>query len=210
MNEIEKSFAEEVREKKRVGRNVHAKTGKRGYVGKMRTASDLLQGKARKDYEASSPVEVSSVYDYVMPLEEFKGLPKSKRMTTMYEYRKRHTVKDIAASWDTSTGNVYYMCRALGIAKTVKDEQAAPKVDESAGRDDDARGASQSSVNDVRQENAAGRRQAAITPPIDEPVIGFHMAGEFLGKDVVQKIRALSMMTCEDRKYRIDIKLAEL
>ena len=77
MNEIEKTWNEEVREKKRAASGVRGKKGKRGYVGTMRTPVDLMtSAKERRAYEGTTPVKASVVDPPIalVPHEEFKKM----------------------------------------------------------------------------------------------------------------------------------------
>ena len=49
ISEEEKLFHNEVREKKKAASGVHSKTGKKGYVGRMRFPSDILNRTEKKD-----------------------------------------------------------------------------------------------------------------------------------------------------------------
>lgn len=99
----------------------------------MRTPADLLTGKDRRDYESSSPVSVSSVYDSVMPLDEFKALPKAKKMIALHEYKRRFTANEIALKWNLSPKSVYYYYRVyLKDSPTSKEKTDAKAVSDNA------------------------------------------------------------------------------
>ena len=51
ISEEEKLFHNEVREKKKAASGVHHKTGKKGYVGRMRFPSDILNRTEKKRYK---------------------------------------------------------------------------------------------------------------------------------------------------------------
>lgn len=130
MNETEKLFNEDLRDKKKAARGVHSRKGKLGRIGAggMRTPADLLTGKERRDYESPSPVSVSSVYDTVMPLDEFKALPRAKKMVALHEYKRRFTANDIALRWNLSPKSVYYYYRVYLKDSPSLEEKTAPEA----------------------------------------------------------------------------------
>lgn len=92
-------FTEDVREKK-----ITANAGKsRVYRPKRDKGvtfySDMLRGKAKKEYTKAGELIITSPYDKIMPLEEYKSYDKEKRIIALTEMLKRHSRKDIADAW---------------------------------------------------------------------------------------------------------------
>lgn len=193
MNEFEKVFNEEVRDKKRTANGVHGKTGKRGFVGTMRTPADLLKGKERRQYEGTSPVTVSNIYDRIIPHDEFKSLSRKKKMILLYEYKKRFSAKEIAEKWDISDKTVYYYYRAYGVTNESK-----PVYDTEEGSPNQ----SVSTKDEPPCEN--------LHPTLPATECSFVMAGEFDGQSLGKKLGGLSYMMSDSLKYQVEIRIKEL
>lgn len=191
MNTIEKTFHEEVREKKLAASGVHGKTGKRGYVGTVKTPADLLKGKKRKEYEGTSPVSVSSIYDEVVSLDEFKALSRNKKMIYLHEYRKRFTAKNLADMWGISDKTVYYYFRSYGMDKSKRETSAKkePAVLPSDSLD-----------------------QPSLSSESNQPspdACVFLMKGDYDGSIVSKKLEGLSLMTMDSGRYHVEIRISE-
>ncbi|MDN4471346.1 helix-turn-helix domain-containing protein [Gordonibacter sp. RACS_AR68] len=193
LNDFEKAFNEEVRDKKRTANGVHGRTGKRGYVGAVKTPADLLKGKERRQYEGTSPVTVSSIYDHIIPHDEFKSLSRKKKMILLYEYKKRFTAKEIAEKWDISDKTIYYYYRAYGVTSG---DNPAP---------------------DAEEQQSSQAKEAADTSPSENippalPAIecSFVMTGKYDGQSLGKKLGGLSYMMGDHLKYQVEIRIKEL
>lgn len=180
-----------MRDKKKAARGVHSLKGKRGLVGSVKTPADLLTGKAKREYEGTSEVVTSSVYDRIMPFGEFKALPRSKRMVTLYEYRKRFKTAQIADAWQMTPNNVHYQYRSLGVGNPNKAEKAA------AGEKPTA--------------TAAGKAAVASTAAVfADDQCDVRISGKLTGRDLARKLNGLAMMALEDAAYELDLRFTEL
>lgn len=122
MGYIERVFYNDVAEKKRTARGIHAMTGKRGYVGKMIMPSDYMNRKDKKEYTRSGDVMVTNFYDDIsnVPSREeleikFKADPEGTRkmLTTIKEI---HTWGNLAKHWGYGgTGSVATIWKKYGI-----------------------------------------------------------------------------------------------
>lgn len=179
--------------------------GKRGLVGSVKTPADLLTGKARKEYEGTSEVTTSSIYDHIMPFQEFKQLPKAKRMVTLYEYRKRFKTSEIARAWETSVTNVHYHFRALGVENPEKRAQ----IDSAAGKPSEAK------TVDKRESSAPkadhGSTEAASpSPPLGDNRCDVRLCGRYRGAELARKLQGIALMALEDGQYELDLHFTEL
>lgn len=104
ITEAQREFAAEVREKKRAASGVHARTGKRGYVGKMYLPFELLRGKEKRAYKKNGKVRT---YKMIMDLEAFKALDKDGRKKHLEEILPNYTQQQIKNKWGIRDLNYY-------------------------------------------------------------------------------------------------------
>lgn len=180
-----------MREKKLAASGVHGKTGKRGYVGTVKTPADLLKGKKRKEYEGTSPVIVSSIYDEVVSLDEFKALPRNKKMIYLHEYRKRFTAKNLADMWGISDKTVYYYFRSYGMDK--------PKSETNTKKEPTALPSDPLDQPSLSSESSKPSPDACV----------FLMKGDYDGSIVSKKLEGLSLMTMDSGRYHVEIRISE-
>lgn len=191
-DQVQEVYEEELRDKRKAARGVHSLKGKRGLVGSVKTPADLLTGRERREYEGTSEVVTSSVYDRIMPFGEFKALPRSKRMVTLYEYRKRFKTAQIADAWQTTPNNVHYQYRSLGVGNPNKAKKAAGKGKPAAAK-------------------AAGEAAAASAAAVfADDQCDVRISGKLTGRDLARKLNGLAMMALEDASYELDLRFTEL
>lgn len=121
-SEAEKLFNQEVRDKKRTASGVHSKTGKRGYVGKMRFPSDIMSRKEKYNYRKAGKVVTTQLYDEIIPIEEFEQLEKYERKNRMAYWRNVYTNKEITQAMGIHNNRYYKIVAELELPK-------APRVD---------------------------------------------------------------------------------
>ena len=195
MNQYEKSFKEEVREKKRTGKGVRSKTGKQGRVrGGVKTPADLLTGKDKKEYTQSSPVTTSNIYyDKIMSLQEFKQLPKNRKMLVLDAYRKRFSARELAKAWALATpSSVYYYYRSYLSSPAEKTAEGAGKPSRDISSNDKA------SV----ENKAAGHPDSKCA---------FVMQGEYRASLLKGRFEGLArMMANDDSRYEVEVCVREI
>jgi hypothetical protein len=121
-SEAEKLFKEEVRDKKRTASGVHSKTGKRGYVGKMRFPSDIMSRKEKYNYRKAGKVVTTQMYEEIIPIEEFEELEVYERKNRMAYWRNVYTNKEITTAMGIHNNKFYKIVKELQLPK-------APRVD---------------------------------------------------------------------------------
>jgi hypothetical protein len=126
-SEAEKLFKEEVRDKKRTASGVHSKTGKRGYVGKMRFPSDIMSRKEKYNYRKAGKVVTTQLYDEIISIEEFEQLEKYERKNRMAYWRNVYTNKEITQAMGIHNNRFYKIVKELELPK-------APRVDRNEPR----------------------------------------------------------------------------
>lgn len=117
MDDVKKLFLEEVRDKKRTANGVYSKRGTRGYVGKMNTPVDFLQGKAKRDYVKGGEVIVYSMYDELMPKEKFDQLNDEQKKECLVRWRDRYSTKQIMETLNLNSYHFYRLMDKFNIPR---------------------------------------------------------------------------------------------
>lgn len=187
MNEIEKSWNEEVKEKKRTASGVHGKKGKRGYVGTMRTPVDLMTPKERRGYTSPSEVTTSSIYDKIMSLDDFKALSRQKKMLALDAYKKRYKVSEIASEWNLSHASIYNYFRSY-LTAPAQTEQAP-------------------ATHCSTTEELSGKQASSASP---ENECYFTLTGNYEAQSLARKLTGLAYMLDDQLRYQVEIRVKEI
>lgn len=113
--ETEKLFNEEVREKKRTASNVHHKTGKRGYVGKMLFPTDFMSRKEKYNYRKSGKVVLSNLYEKIIPFDEFVNLNETDQRNMLIHWRNEYNTDVIKGSMGLSNSKYFKLVKDLDL-----------------------------------------------------------------------------------------------
>ena len=196
MNDIERTWNEEVRDKKRAGSGVRGKKGKRGYVrGGVKTPVDLLSGRERREYMGTSPVRTvrTGTVEPIIPYEEYKALGKQAKTLALYKLRAAYSVRELAEAWGISDKSVYYQLRARG----VQPGSQAPDETERAEEGASGHAASTESCEEPAPTQPEPEGAAASTECVEarsEGECSFTLAGELGALALDRKLRGLSAM----------------
>ena len=121
-SEAEKLFNQEVRDKKRTASGVHSKTGKNGYVGKMRFPSDIMSRKEKYNHRKAGKVMITQMYETIISIEEFEALETYEQKNMMAYWRNVYTNKEITQAMGIHNNRFYKIVKRLELPK-------APRVD---------------------------------------------------------------------------------
>jgi hypothetical protein len=121
-NEAERSFYEDVREKKKAASGVHSKTGSRGYVGTMRFPTDIMSRKDKYNYRKAGKVMITNLMDEILVLDEFKDLDVAEQRKYLEYWRSKYTNKEIQAGMKLHNSGYYKLVADLDLPK-------APRID---------------------------------------------------------------------------------
>ena len=221
INEIEKLFIEEVREKKKAANGVHGKTGLRGYVGKMLFPHDLLSRKEKSKYKKASKV-MSYNFKQIMPLVDFQNLEKNVQKDLLEAWRKLFPVKEIKEKWSMNDHYFYKLLNDLGIAtQRTKREKPKDRIKRVNAQADFAEVAAaiQEDPQPLRTDRPAQLAaptpapKVEILPPRESFPVGLTVTyhGEYETQDAINRLMKIAtLIEGEEKKYRITIKLEEL
>ena len=197
LNPYEKSFKEEVREKKKAGNGAHSKKGRQGHVrGGVKTPADLLTGKEKKAYTQPSPVTTSNLYyddSEIMSLQEFKQLPRNRKMLVLDAYRKRFTARELSEAWGhASPATVYHYYRSYLSSPAERKSNSSSKASKSDAAD--------------------GKAPDKATPHgRGEDKCVFVMQGEYRANLLKGRFEGLArMMANDDSRYEVEVRVREV
>lgn len=177
MSDIQAVFAEDVKDKKRTGAGIFKRTGKKGYVGKMTTPYDLMSSKEKK--QLNNQVVSYSMYDTIMPYDEFKMLSEQARAKTIGEYLKRFPRKKIAEVWGVQAYTVHDWVSKLGLSQSRRLKQIKPQQKE--------------------DEEPVEKNEG----------FSIKLIGSFNGKEIQDRLVALAQILVEERPYSISFVVNE-
>lgn len=226
MSEAKQAFAEEQLERKRMLKGARARTGRHGHsAGSMRTPADILTGAERREYEKSGEVMISSIYDTVLPVAQFRALSKRERTLHLYEWKKRFSTKQISEGLGINLSQTYYLLKTHGIQcnKMQMGEPAAsgssasngPGVDTatetSSEQPPTARPSNEPTDTQAEQAaHSAGTEQAYTAASQSPRTLEVQMHGEWNGTDVAAKLQGLAKMACGTSRCLIELTWREL
>lgn len=188
INEFEKMFYQEVNEKKRIGIGVFNRASRRGYTGTIINHYDRLSAKEKRALEG-----VVRVYNERDDIKNIKAFDEIMAMTLeegqkyINDVRERHTVLKLRKHWNVSSYTVY--------------NKLYPKFKIETGKGN--------RTPDVKPKPV--KENIVEKPEVLEVLGGFNiqLIGNFKGKELVNRILALSDLFEEDITYSIFLELKE-
>lgn len=117
-SEIQKLIREDIRDMKRIGRNIKYQKGKRGYVGVMYDANKgMSEKKIKKMYDGE--VVVYNM-EQVMNIKDFKFLADDVKVLHLEAWRTRFSNKEIAEQMGIANSTFCNMLTKLGVTGSEK------------------------------------------------------------------------------------------
>lgn len=182
MDEIEKLFIKDVREKKSIAHNVvHRASRRKGFKGGVLTPYDLLSPKERKEYTKPSEVRIYMEEPNIITLDEFRAMnqQKKKEYLTMLHNRGL-TWRKLAQEWGVSLSAVKYHASRCGLLQPRAEEEDKAVVGQALLSDQKGlfiRFSGSHSANDIAKrlfaiaqllDNQEGERQFSLVLEIKE------------------------------------------
>lgn len=126
-SEAQKLFLNEVRDKKRTASGVHHKTGKNGYVGKMRFPTDLMSRSEKIKHRKAGKVVISNMYEEIISIEDFEKLEKSEQKNMLAYWRNVYSNKEITNGLGIWNNRYYKLVAELELPKAPRINRESPK-----------------------------------------------------------------------------------
>jgi hypothetical protein len=216
-SEAERLFNDEVRDKKKTASGVHHKTGKNGYVGKMRFPSDIMSRKEKRKYKGNSKVSISNLYEEIIPIEEFEKLEEYEQRNMLAYWRNTYSNKTITDGMGIWNARYYRIVADLGLPKAKRVDASTEKktrkaTAKTASKEPAIQSAIQSSL--MQLEEAPPAPVAAPPAPVVQEIMveGLHLS--FIGTYDAEKIqKQLSkfdlILEGEESDFYIEMKIMQ-
>ena len=120
-------FHDEVRDKKRIANNVHHKTGKNGYVGKLRFPSDIMSRSDKIRYRKAGKIVTSNLFEEVLPIDEFEQLETYEQRNRLQYWRNQKPNKEILKGMGISNKRYYDIVSELDLPKAPRIKSNQPR-----------------------------------------------------------------------------------
>ncbi len=127
LNNIQRMFHDEIRDKKKTASGVHHKTGKNGYVGKMRFPSDLMNRSEKMRYRKAGKIVTSNIFDEILPIEEFEQLETYEQRNRLQYWRNQKPNKEILRGMGISNKRYYDIVTELELPKAPRIKVGEPR-----------------------------------------------------------------------------------
>lgn len=114
-NEVQKMFYADIRDKKRTGNSIHKRTGKRGYVGKMRMPSEIMSRKDKYNYRKAGKVMTSNYFSEILYIDDFLALDIEDQKRRLTYWREHFSNKEIMQTMGTYNKQFYDLIESLKI-----------------------------------------------------------------------------------------------
>lgn len=190
----------EVRDKKRTASGVHSKTGKRGYVGKMYLTSDLLKGKAKRDYQGTGKVVKWNMYDKILPKYDFEARSEEEQKAMLGHWREVYRTADIAKDMGVSTNTLSKYVKKLGLP-----------IKQRGGNH--RKGKGQKQKVEVKQAQPAQVMPATPAPtPAPKPEgMTFSFNGKYSPEEIISKLERVGLLLDGDNsKFEVSLEIKEV
>jgi hypothetical protein len=203
-SEAEQAFYSDIREKKKAASGVHSKTGKNGYVGKMRFPSDIMSRKEKYNYRKASKVMTTNMYDEILTRESFEALDNHEKKNHMQYWRTKYKIKEIQQAMGISNKVFYDIIEALDLPKGMRKKTREPRKAKVA-------------VAAVTPKKEAAQEEAAVAVK-EEPVVqeilvdGLHLVfnGTFESEHIIKRLnKFITLLDDETDDYYIELKLMQ-
>lgn len=126
MNDIQRMFHDEIRDKKKTASGVHHKTGKNGYVGNMRFPSDLMNRSQKIKHRKAGKVVTSNIFDEILSIDEFEKLETYEQRNRLQYWRNQKQNKEILNGMGISNKRYYDIVAELELPKAPRIKSGEP------------------------------------------------------------------------------------
>lgn len=204
MNEAEKVFYEDVREKKRTASGVHGKTGKRGYVGTMRFPSDIMSRKDKYQYRKAGKVMTTNMYNEILTLKEFNNLETYEKKNRLQYWRTQFTNDEIRLKMGIGNNTLYKIIKELDLPKAPRTERK-PRTATAI--------AIEKAPMKVKEEKETVPVEKPIATPVQEIMInGIHFVynGTYSAEHIQnQMLKFAALLDGEKDQFYVELKIMQ-
>jgi hypothetical protein len=198
---ITKLFNDDIRAKKKIGANIHKKTGLRGYVGKMRFPSDIMSKEDKKKHIKAGRIRAYNMYEKILTRQEFNALDTKTQKAMFTVWREKYTNKQIMKGMGLSSGSQFH--------KYIVDLDI-PLLHKAGGRRKGAGRPKKDATPAVKE--VQQQAQAVQQAPQAININGLHLEynGTYNAEQLSKIFTKLQLITDgEENEYYISVKISE-
>ena len=225
-SEAEQVFHEDVREKKKAASGVHSKTGKNGYVGKMRFSYDIMSRKEKYNHRKAGKILTTNLFDTILPIDEFRQLEREEQRNRMIHWRNKFQNKEIQKGMGIANSPYYKLVDELDLPKAARTNttkrKSAPikqpvKQQLTLDKEFDTLQHELKSLKEERDSLLKEKEARAIAAPIENPVQeiivdGLHLIlnGTYTPEQIQKQLAKFELLLeGEEDNYYIELKLIQ-
>jgi hypothetical protein len=211
LSEAEQVFHEEVREKKRIASNVHHKTGKRGYTGKILFPTDFMSRKEKYNHRKAGKIMTTNLYDSILTMNEFEKLETHEKRNMLQYWRTKYSNQEIKSGMGIHNSKYYGLVEELGLPKAPRTNSVKTKRKAAA-----TTVVAKKSLLDFAEE-AAEEKTAPPKPIAKEEIqevmisgISLVFNGTYSPEQIIKQLSKFELLLDgEEDKYYIELKLMQ-
>lgn len=219
MNEIEKIFQDDIRQKKVTGYGIHHRASrKKGFKGGVHFPVDLMTSKEKREY--TKPGEVNKFpmqnlgIDYVKTIAEIHAMEPEAAREYLISVKGLYTCKELRRHWNLKSD--YYL-----YSKIYKKYNVPLDRQKSQQTHANAREIAKQVISEASsQVGAAGSEQKVLTEgtsvqQVKETIaevfntMTISISGMFEGQDAAERIQKLASLMQSGKQYKVTLSITE-
>ncbi len=202
---IQKSINEDIRDMKRIGRNIKHMKGKRGYVGVMYDpCKDLTEKKIKKLYDGET-----RVYDMekIIKMKEFKYLDKEMQKMYLESWRKVYSNVEIAQEMEVGVATLYSILKNLGVTDGKKGRKKKDKALQLKYKVIEPKENKEEQEQEQPKVETKKTKREKLIVQKEELVAVVNLNGKYKGEKLSSKLKALSLLVDDNEDYEFTIEI---
>lgn len=195
-------FEQDIKSKKKETASLRAATNhKRLGKSRMKTPSDLMSRKERKEHMKAGKVVTTNIYDSILPIEEFEALEQHEQRNRLAYWRTKYSNKQIMEEMKVWNAKFYKIVSDLGL----------PKAPRTNGEEKVIRKAP---IKRTQAPAVAIQSSLELDVPALQEIIvsGLHLSfnGTYAPEQIVKQfLKFGSLLEGEEDNYYIELKLVQ-
>ena len=222
-SEIARMLQQENREKKKIGSNIHSRTGTRGYIGKMLFPSDIMSRKDKYNYRKNGKVKTYKMNELILTKDQFEQKDEETQRLLMTRWRELYSNKEIMESMGVRGNAAFHnLITSLGVPRKTRIGAGRPPMNKNktkaaaAAKKEKAVAAQRNALEVQPQQQPQQQAQQVLV--MDEPQqveliktgLNLEYIGEYNAEQLSKIFTKLQLIIDgEENKFSIKISLRE-
>jgi transposase len=189
---FERFFADDIREKKKIGSGAFHRRGKgvKHGIGSFRFTFENMSRKEKREYTKPSEVRVTNMFDNVLPRAEFEELTNEQQKNALVMWRDKYNTKEIQKGMGIASATYYNYVDKFDLPKLPRGTASHKKKKEKTNVNQ--------TVNVIQQ--------APQTAPVSLNGVNYNLNGVYTVEEIQSKIEKLALLL-EGEKSKFQIKI---